>query len=154
MEQRGLVVEVFSLEVVLVSAPREVDRALCLSESDIVPEIVRMSRVRGHGGIPSVLSNSWFHPRTKVTVKDNFSQPLYDLIQQKSGIVPDSSEEEISAAVADRKLAERLCCRIGDPILVRRRIVRNAGKREIEYNVNHYRADRFTYGLTIRKQLS
>lgn len=154
MEQRGLEVEVFSLEAELVPTPLEVARALGISAADVAPEIVRMSRIRGHGGIPAVLSVSWFHPRAKLATDDNFSQPLYELIQQKSGIVPEYSEEEISAAVADRKLSERLCTRIGDPILVRRRIVRNAGKREIEYNVNHYRADRFTYGLTIRKQLS
>ena len=101
-----------------------------------------------------MLSVSWFHPRAKLAPDDNFSQLLYELIKQKSGIVPEYSEEEIFATLADANLEEKLCCQTGDPILVRRRIVRNAGKQEIEYNVNHYRADRFTYGVTIRKKSS
>jgi GntR family transcriptional regulator len=76
---------------------------------------------------------------------------LYQLILDKSGLMVNSSEEEISAAVADEDLAETLCCDPGDPVLVRKRIVRNAAKKEIEFNINYYRADRFTYGLTLQK---
>jgi GntR family transcriptional regulator len=148
MKQRGLEVEVFSLDLARVRPPSEVARALRISTG----KILRMARIRGHGGIPSVVSVSWFHECAKLDPDDDFSRPLYELIRAKSGITVEYSEEEISAALADQELAEKLCCKVGDPILVRRRIVRNAAKREIEYNVNHYRADRFTYGLTIRKQ--
>ena len=152
MNQRGVNVQVFSLEVVRVKAPVKIARALGISTADGASKVVRMSRVRGHDGIPAVVSVSWFHPRAKLETNDDFSRPLYELIHQKSGIVVEYSEEEISAALADQGLAEKLCCKAGDPILERRRIVRNSAKKEVEYNVNHYRADRFTYGLTIRRQ--
>lgn len=151
MEQRGLKVEVFLLEVARVPAPPEVARALEIPTTDEMPMITRMSRVRGNDGIPSMASVSWFHERAKLEPGDDFSQPLYQLIHKKSGVAVEFSEEEISAALADQELAEKLCCEVGDPILVRRRIVRNAENKGVEYNVNHYRADNFTYGITLRK---
>lgn len=73
--------------------------------------------------------------------------PLYDLIHERSGIVPEFSEEEVSAKVANANLADRLDCGEVDPVL----LGTDASKRVIEYNENHYRADRFTDGLTIRR---
>lgn len=151
MKQRGIDVAVFSLHAEKARPPVEVARALRLSDSEKKKKIVRMERIRGYDGIPAVHSISWFHDRSRLQVDHDFSRPLYQLIHDKSGLVVDSSEEEISAAVADPDLAETLCCDPGDAVLVRRRIVRNAAKKEIEYNINYYRADRFTYGLTIQR---
>ncbi len=151
MKQRGIEVVVFSLNVELLTPSPEIVGALRLSKTEGNGRVLKMERVRGYNGIPAVHSISWFHPRAALQVNDDFSRPLYQLIHDKSGLVVESSEEEISAAVADRDFAERLCCNVGDAVLVRKRIVRTKDKKEIEYNLNHYRADRFTYGLTIQK---
>jgi GntR family transcriptional regulator len=149
MKQRGIEVVIFSLHAKRARPPKDVVQALRLSSGKKM--IVKMERIRGYGGIPAVHSISWFHERSCLEVDHDFSRPLYQLILDKSGLMVNSSEEEISAAVADEDLAETLCCDPGDPVLVRKRIVRNAAKKEIEFNINYYRADRFTYGLTLQK---
>ena len=151
MKQRGIEVEVFSLNVGLSTPSPEIVQALRLSTAEGNGRVLRMERIRGYGGLPAVHSISWFHPRTALQVSDDFSRPLYQLIHARSGLAAESSEEEISANLADGNLAEMLCCHAGDAVLVRKRIVRNEERKELEYNLNHYRADRFTYGLTIQK---
>jgi GntR family transcriptional regulator len=151
MAAKGIEVEVFSRKLELVRPKLAVARLLQLTAAERRRKLVRLERVRGYGGIPSVSSVSWLHPRTGLSVDDDFAEPLYDLIRERCGIVPEYSEEEVSAALADGELAARLGCDEGDPILVRNRVVSDASRRVIEYNENHYRADRFTYGLTIRK---
>lgn len=151
MKQRGLDVMVFSLSAENVCPSKEVAQALRLPDSAEAEKVLKMERIRGYDDIPAVYSISWFHHRTGLEVDDDFTHPLYQLIHRKSGLVVESSEEEISAAVAGRDLAETLSCPVGDPLLVRKRIVRNAAKKELEYNINYYRADRFTYGLTIQR---
>lgn len=151
MRAKGISVETFSRLVEDTKPDAKVARMLQLSSLEKKRGVIRLERVRGYGGIPSVKSVSWFHPRTRLTVDDDYSMPLYELISKRSGIVPEFSEEEVSAELATQKLAEVLACEKGDPILVRKRVVSDAARKVIEYNENHYRADRFTYGLTIRK---
>jgi GntR family transcriptional regulator len=151
MKQRGIEVEVFFLDSGYVRPTKEVARALRCADLEAAGRIVRMRRIRGYNKTPAVDSISWFHGRTGLQPDDDFSLPLYQLIHEKSGLTVDSSEEEISAAIAGKDLAERLACNSGDPILVRKRIVRDSAGREIEYNINYYRADRFVYGLTLHQ---
>lgn len=151
MKQRGIAVEVFSLDSGNVRPTREVAQTLRLANPEKGGRIVRMRRIRGYNGTPAVYSISWFHGRTRLQPDDDFSLPLYQLIHEKSGLMVNSSEEEISATIADGKLAEKLGCNPGDPVLVRKRIVRDTARKEIEYNLNYYRADRFVYGLTLHQ---
>lgn len=151
MRAMGVKVEVFSIAATHERPPREVSQALRLTRAESKQPVVRLERVRGHGGIPSVYSVSWFHPRTRLSGDEDFTVPLYDLIRRASGIVPESSDEEVSAALADADLAAKLGCDVGHPVLVRVRTVADANRNVIEYNRNFYRADRFTYGLTIRR---
>lgn len=149
MQRKGVIVETFSLHTKFEKADDEIAAAMHLNAATKKREILRMDRTRGHDGIPAVYSVSWFHPRTKITTEEDYSTPLYALIQKKSGITVVYSEEQISAICADEQLAGELRCEPGDPLLVRKRTVRDAGKNVIEYNVNYYRGDRFTYHLTI-----
>lgn len=151
MRAMGIKVEVFSIEAARERPPKDVALSLRLMKAESKLPVIRLERVRGHGGIPSVFSVSWFHPRTNLTGDEDFTIPLYDLIRRASGIVPESSDEEVSAALADADLAAKLGCDAGHPVLVRVRTVADANRNVIEYNRNFYRADRFTYGLTIRR---
>lgn len=151
MRAKGIQVETFSRLVEEARPSPEIARLLRLAEAERKRGVVKLERVRGYGGIPSVKSVSWFHPRTRLKVDDNFSVPLYELIFQRSGITPEFSREDVSAELAGPSLGQTLGCDETAPILVRTRIVSDADGKVIEYNENHYRADRFTYGLTIRK---
>lgn len=151
MEAKGIKVEVFSCRVEETTPSSRIAQLLHLSDAQRKREVITLERVRGFDGIPSVKSVSWFHPRARLKTEYDFTKPLYELIAEHSGIVPVCSEEQVSAALAGKELARTLDCGEEDPILVRTRVVSDAGGLVIEYNENYYRADRFTYGLKIRK---
>ena len=150
MLEKGIKVETFALEVSKVVPTAAVLRGLGLPENDETP-LLRMARVRGYNGIASVYSISWFHPRALLTVDDDFSMPLYELIRKKSAIDAELSREEIIAIAATEEIGARLHYEPGLPILERQRVVEDAKGRKIEYNLNYYRGDRFTYSIQISR---
>ncbi|WP_367874095.1 GntR family transcriptional regulator [Luteolibacter sp. Populi] len=151
MLQKGIRVQTFALEVGMVAADDEVFLSLGIERRKKGERLLRMARVRGYDDIPAVYSISWFHPRTALAVDDDFSTPLYDLIHRKSSLVAQISREEIRAGAADAALAARLDCEVGLPILERRRVAEDSGSRQLEFNLNYYRGDRFTYSISIER---
>ncbi|WP_035605527.1 GntR family transcriptional regulator [Haloferula sp. BvORR071] len=151
MLQKGIRVQTFSLEVAMIPADDEVFLSLGIERHKKGERLLRMARVRGYDDIPAVYSVSWFHPRTGLAVDDDFSTPLYELIRRKSALVAQISREEIRAGLADTTLATRLDCKAGLPILERRRVAEDGGSRQLEFNLNYYRSDRFTYSITIER---
>jgi GntR family transcriptional regulator len=91
------------------------------------------------------------HPRIGLSSKEDFSKPLYEILEKDHDVVASVSKEGISAILADQKIANLLHVKTGDPILFRKRVVCDPGDRPIEYNLGYYRADRFTYTIDIRR---
>lgn len=106
-----------------------------------------MERVRGSKDYPFVFFISYFNPEIPFTGDEDFSQPLYSLLESKFNIVVKTSKEEISARLAGKTLADKLEISPNDPILVRKRYVLDVDDRPIEYNIGYYRADSFTYTI-------
>ena len=109
--------------------------------------LLRMSRVRGSEQAPIVYFISYFNPSIGMTGEEDFTQPLYTLLEQRYGIVVHKSIEEVSAMLAGDELAQKLHAQSGDPILKRKRLVLDAAGFPVEYNVGYYRADSFTYRI-------
>ena len=151
MLQKGIRVQTFAIEAAMVTASDEVFRSLRIQRRHKGERLLRMARVRGYDDIPAVYSISWFHPRTGLEAGDDFSVPLYELIHRKSSLVAQISREEIRATIADEPLAARLDCEVGLPILERRRVAEDAKGKRMEFNLNYYRGDRFTYSINIEK---
>lgn len=107
--------------------------------------VLKMDRLRGGKDGPFVYFESYFHPRIGLTGGEDFNRQLYDILQKDYSIIAKLSKEEITAQACNRKLAKRLNIKIGDPILVRKRIVYDPGKRAIEYNIGYYRANSIVY---------
>jgi GntR family transcriptional regulator len=76
---------------------------------------------------------------------------LYELLDQDHNIVPVYSREEIKAIAATAKIAALLKIKKGDPVLERKRIVLDAGRKPIEFNICYYRSDWFTYSIEIKR---
>src|SRR5258708_1578981 len=108
------------------------------------------SKLKGSEGDPIVYFESYFHPRIGIVPGDDFSRPLYTLLEEKFGVLVVRSNENISAALAG-DLAPKLKISSQSPILLRDRIVYDPGDRPIEYNIGYYRADKFTYSIDIKK---
>lgn len=113
-------------------------------------EVVQLIRLRAIEGMAVVYFESYFHPRIGLSPDDDFKKPLYQLLEEKFGVVVVRSSEHIRAQQAGH-VAKKLGLRPTDPILVRERFVYDPGDRPVEYNIGFYRADKFTYSIDIKK---
>ena len=78
---------------------------------------------------------------------ENFTRPLYEILENDYNIIVKTSREEIRAAGADPFIAGKLEIEVGDPILIRKRFVSDINDLPIEYNIGWYRADSFSYKI-------
>ncbi len=110
-------------------------------------KILKMARLRGKPEYPFVYFVSYFHPMVGLTGNEDFSRPLYEILEKEYSVIAKLSKEEISARSADKLLATKLNIKPGDAILKRKRFVYDPGGRPIEYNIGYYRADSFVYTI-------
>ncbi|HEY6082963.1 MAG TPA: UTRA domain-containing protein, partial [Chitinophagaceae bacterium] len=82
---------------------------------------------------------------------DDFSIPLYQMLEDKYGVTVVRSNEHISAILAGAAMAKKLKVEPRAPVLMRERYVFDPGDRPIEYNLGYYRSDKFTYAIDIKK---
>ncbi|HMQ08421.1 MAG TPA: GntR family transcriptional regulator [Saprospiraceae bacterium] len=146
MEEKGLHVVNHEQEVGFVKADEEIAEIFNIRKKI---NVVMLRRLRGTAEHPYLLSISWFHPRTNLNTEDDFSRPLYKLLEDRYGIYVSTSREEISAISAGNKLAATLQIRKGDPVLYRKRKVYNSDGLLIEYNKVYYRGDGISYSVEI-----
>ena len=114
-------------------------------------EILRLERLRGTSNGPIVLFISYFHPRVGLTGKEDFTLPLYTMLEKECDTIVTTSREEIKAVAADAELAKKLKVKKGHPILFRKRYVFDPGDRPVEFNLGYYNADEFTYSIEIKR---
>lgn len=115
-------------------------------------EVVKLVRLRGDKAGPFVYFESYFHPRTGITADEDFSQPLYEILEGKYHVTVAVSREQITARRADSHIASLLNISKGEAVLIRERFVSDPGGRPVEYNIGYYRADKFTYTIEIERK--
>ena len=108
---------------------------------------VVLERVRGKQEYPFVYFISYFNPNIPLTGEEDFTRPLYEILESDYKIVVKISKERISASLAGEKIAEKLDISEKDPILIRERFVYDVNNVPVEYNIGYYRADSFTYTI-------
>lgn len=114
-------------------------------------KVLRVTRLRGNDKVPYVHFESYLHPRMKVKEDEDFSQPLYELLEKKYKTPVAVSHEKIKARIASKITADRLHIKQGEPVLIRERFVSDPGSRPVEYNIGFYIAEKFTYSIEIRR---
>ncbi|PWD97854.1 GntR family transcriptional regulator [Marinilabilia rubra] len=148
MNEQGVKFKNYKLVTEWVEAGEKVGRFFELPEDVLV---LKVSRLRGDDEGPFVFFESFFHPRIGLTGEENFSRPLYDILEHDCNVIPSLSKEKIKARLATSITAGRLKISQGEPVLVRERFVYDAGELPLEYNLGFYRADKFTYTIDIRR---
>jgi GntR family transcriptional regulator len=148
MDEKGMVFKNYSIKVSMVVPDKELQQVFNIRDG---VKVLKMERLKGPDSGPVVDFISYFHPRTGLTIDDDFSKPLYETLERDHHIVAAVSKEGISAILADNRLSKLLNVNVGDPILFRKRVVCDPGDRPIEYNLGYYRADRFTYTIDINR---
>lgn len=142
MKSKGIEVVNYDIALAWVVPPENVLNFMGLESGT---KVLKMDRIRGSSSTIFVYFISYFHPRTGLTGDEDFNRPLYNILQNDYSIIAKLSKEEITAQACDPKLAERLKIKDGDPVLVRKRLVYDPGKRPIEYNMGYYVANSIVY---------
>jgi GntR family transcriptional regulator len=150
MEDMGLAFKNLMIKAQKTKVSLEVAKSLQIEEGD---EVVLLQRTRSMDDSPMVYFESYLHPRTGVSENENFEKPLYELLDKDHNIVPVYSQEELKAIAATKKIAGLLKIEKGQPVLERKRVVLDAGRRPIEYNICYYRNDWFTYSIEIKRSI-
>ena len=148
MKKLGIQIHNYELHI---STQRMTDEIKCffnLPESGEKSErALVLERVRGTKDYPFVYFLSYFNPKIPINSDDDFTQPLYDLLENRYNVIVKTSVEEISARLAGEAMAQKLDINANDPILIRKRFIYDINKVPIEYNIGYYRADSFTYTI-------
>lgn len=148
MKAKGVEVVNYELNASAVKADEEVADALHIAKRT---RVIQLSRLRGTRQGPCLLSISWFHPRLNLTGEEDFSRPLYQMLEEDFGVILTISREEISAIAAEEALASKLVIGIGDPVLFRNRFVYDSNGRIVEFNKVFYQGDGFSYSIDINR---
>ncbi len=149
MKSKGVDVVNYDIELSWVHPQKGVAEFLSISEES---KVLKMERLRGNKEGAFVYFVSFFHPRIGLTGTEDFSRPLYEILQQDYAVVARLSKEEITAVAADRILARKLQIKTGDPILKRKRFVYDPGRRPIEFNLGYYRSDSIVYTVESERE--
>lgn len=148
MNDKGIKLKNFNLQVDWVEGVKKLTDFFEIGKNT---PILRLSRLRGNDEGPFVYFESYFHPRIELTGNEDFSRPLYDILENDHNVVPTSSKERIKARLASLITAKRLGIKSGEAVLVRERYVLDPGNRPLEYNIGYYVADKFTYTINIKR---
>lgn len=144
MKAQGMTVQNFELHICYKKGPDEANTFFSTSPDT---SLLCLERLRGKPGLPFVYFISYFNPQIPMTVEEDMSSPLYEILEKKYGIFVKTSKEMISARGANAEMADKLGIQEGDPVLVRKRFVLDINNVPVEYNIGYYRADSFTYTI-------
>ena len=146
MKMLGVEIKNFELHVCFKKPTEEV-----CSFFNIAPEsgnkCLMLERVRGNKEFPFVYFISYFNPEIPMTGDEDFTQPLYTVLEDSYHVIVKTSKEEVSARLAGDMIADKLEIEPNDPILIRKRYVYDVNGTPVEYNIGYYRADSFTYTI-------
>ncbi len=150
MKAMGIEVRNYEMFVGWVLPSRELSQFFNISGDT---KILKLERLRGNPENPFVFFISYFNPRIGLTGEEDFTRPLYEILEKDYSTIVKLSKEEISAQLADKLLMEKLDLKNGDPVLKRKRFVFDPGGRPVEWNVGYYRADSFVYTIESEREI-
>ncbi|MDR3627931.1 MAG: GntR family transcriptional regulator [Ignavibacteriaceae bacterium] len=146
MNENGIMFKNYEISVDWVEPAEEIAKFFGIRANKLV---LKMDRLRGGEDGPFVYFSSYFHPRVGLKGDEDFSKPLYHMLEEQYHTVVSISREEIRAMTADKLLSKKLNMKVGEPILFRKRFVSDINNRPVEFNTGYYKADRFAYSIKI-----
>lgn len=142
MKALGVAIKNFELHISWKKADPDVANFFGIKPND---RLLQLIKVRGKQDGPIVYFISYFAPEIGMTGEEDFSMPLYEMLEQEYGVVVKTSLEEISALNAPELISEKLQIEKGDAVLKRKRYVLDTDGKPVEYNIGYYRADAFSF---------
>ena len=108
-----------------------------------------LQRLKGVENEPMVLLVSYFPRELNILPDEKFEGRLYQVLQEKYGVHPARSCEEIGASAPNQELSRKLALPRDVPVLYRKRRVLDRSGNLIELAYAFYRSDRFVYQIDI-----
>ena len=108
-----------------------------------------LKRLKGVENEPMVLLVSYFPRELNILPDEKFEGRLYQVLQEKYGVRPARSCEEIGASAPNQELSRKLALPRDVPVLYRKRRVLDRSGNLIELAYAFYRSDRFVYQIDI-----
>ncbi len=151
-EMRGAGIEIINFDL-KISWTESNDKISMFFDIPVGKKILKLERLRGRDNYPFVYFVSYFHPRIGLTGDEDFTRPLYEILEKDYSVIVKLSKEEICAGLAGEEISNTLGIGPDKPILIRKRFVYDPGGRPVEYNLGYYRADSFTYTIESEREL-
>ena len=148
MTDKGIPFKTWEISTDFVEANDEVADFFKLKKND---KVLKMSRLRGLGQGSVVYFESYFHPRIGLKGNEDFSQPLYEMLEKDHSIVASLSQEHLSVLPVETWIAKKINVKKGASILFRKRFVFDIGNKPIELNYGYYNPENFTYSIDIKR---
>ncbi len=150
MKSKGVKVMNYSMKLDWEIPPSEVINFFGIPEKS---RVLKMERVRGDVKNPFVYFISYFNPAIGLTGEEDYTMPLYDMLEKEHSVIAKLSIEEITAMAADDMIAEKLKVKTSYPILKRKRFVYDPGRRPVEYNIGYYKSDSIVYTVESEREI-
>lgn len=148
MAAKGITVQTFRLDYRMAQAPEQAASSLQVAPKT---QVWRLERVRGWNNTPILLSISWFHPRLSLKGTEDFTKPLYEVIETATAVRPNHAREEFLAIQSTAAHCELLHIARGTPLLLRQHTVFDPGNRPIEFAEVRYVSSRFPLTLDLHQ---
>lgn len=150
MRNKGIEVVNYLLKASLVAANPTVCRVFSI-ESD--KHVWCLEKIIGSESAKFLYSVSYFHPRVGINGREDFSQPLYELLEKTHNVVVAISKEKLKAIMPDTTISNFLDLNENTPLLMRERLVCDLGDRPVEYNIVYYNTEYFSYDIDIKREV-
>lgn len=149
MVARGLTPGAMLISAGMVEADGETASALQMQTGDQVFEILR---VRLANGEPMALEVTYYPVRVgERLLEEDLEGGFWAPLENKFGMEIDWADETISCAVPSDSTARHLNIEKGTPVLVVERTTHTPDGRPMEFCRGHYRADRYSYRLRLKR---
>jgi GntR family transcriptional regulator len=148
MRKRGIEVQALFLQSSSSQAINPAAKALSIK---VGTPVILLERVRGWDNVPMQHALTWFHPRLGLSGKENFHEPLYDLLKNLTGADAERAHEVFEAIAADEQMARQLRVKKGTPLLAGYQTTFDPFGKPIDYTEIRYRTDNFKLELDLSR---
>ncbi|MDN4076017.1 GntR family transcriptional regulator [Fictibacillus terranigra] len=148
MEKRGKKPSAKLLSVEVIDAPHVVSEALQIGER---AKTIVIRRIRLGDDMPIVYSDSYLPDHIGLTLNDDFSGSLYELLHVITGRPVVEAKHTIEASIANQDMASYLDVNEGFPLLSFRRIGYDPSSQPIVYETGLARSDKYSYDIYLKK---
>ncbi len=156
MFSQGSELKHINKKIVMEEFPDEIKETFGLDSSKEYTGPV-LYRESGVNDSIDIYFQSYFNPGINLDKDDDFINgnftKLYDYLEKNYGIFTVVSDEEVTAMMPTEELKEILDINDKIPVLCRKRLVYDKFGQKIEYNIGYYRADRFVYNISLKREV-